>query len=353
MVAPGRNFSAGNQYRYGFNGKELVSELADDGNQYDYGFRIYNPKIGKFLSVDPLTQSYPWYTPYQFAGNMPINSIDLDGLESKVVIHWVDKVQGDGALKITKTKTSIDKTDSWQEVDPATKNPTGHVYAVTETYYYFFNDKKLYKGKDFLEEITPDRPKPSANYDYTQNVIAGKEADDKNYAGTLFNPLNWGKYANLLARDANAPDNAMTVENVNMGMLAFTAIVGASATAKSLLKAEGIAVEGPNAAAAARKPALETEDLISVFHKGELNGGVVSSSRTLSTGLERESVEALNRTGKVWEFKIPRLQLREWENKGLVTRFKDTDHVTGVVNDELRFSGQLASDLNKFIVKPR
>ena len=28
-----------------------------------------------------MTKSYPWYTPYQFAGNKPINSIDLDGLE--------------------------------------------------------------------------------------------------------------------------------------------------------------------------------------------------------------------------------------------------------------------------------
>lgn len=43
--------------------------------------RIYNPSIGKFLSVDPLFKGYPWYTPYQFAGNKPINCIDLDGLE--------------------------------------------------------------------------------------------------------------------------------------------------------------------------------------------------------------------------------------------------------------------------------
>lgn len=50
---------------------------------YDYGFRIYNPTIGKFLSVDPLARSYPWYTPYQFAGNKPIFAIDLDGLEEK------------------------------------------------------------------------------------------------------------------------------------------------------------------------------------------------------------------------------------------------------------------------------
>jgi len=48
---------------------------------YDYGFRIYNPAIARFLSVDPLTKSYPWYTPYQFAGNKPTWAIDLDGLE--------------------------------------------------------------------------------------------------------------------------------------------------------------------------------------------------------------------------------------------------------------------------------
>ena len=52
-------------------------------HSYDYGFRIYNPGIGKFLSVDPLTKSYPWYTPYQFAGNKPIWAVDLDGLEEK------------------------------------------------------------------------------------------------------------------------------------------------------------------------------------------------------------------------------------------------------------------------------
>lgn len=37
--------------------------------------------MARFLSVDPLFQSYPWYTPYQFAGNRTIDGIDLDGLE--------------------------------------------------------------------------------------------------------------------------------------------------------------------------------------------------------------------------------------------------------------------------------
>ncbi len=80
MMMPGRKFSASDSYRYGFNGKEQDHETTGT-TTYDYGYRIYNPALGKFLSVDPLTKDYPWYTPYQFAGNKPIQYIDLDGLE--------------------------------------------------------------------------------------------------------------------------------------------------------------------------------------------------------------------------------------------------------------------------------
>jgi RHS repeat-associated protein len=79
MEMPGRKLSGG--YRYGFNGKENDNEVKGEGNQQDYGMRIYDGRIGKFLSVDPLTLKYPFWTPYQFAGNMPIKYIDLDGLE--------------------------------------------------------------------------------------------------------------------------------------------------------------------------------------------------------------------------------------------------------------------------------
>jgi len=73
---PGRSFTSSN-YRYGFNGKENDPET----NTQDYGFRIYNPSLGKFLSVDPLTMEYPWFSPFQFAGNRPIDCIDLEGKE--------------------------------------------------------------------------------------------------------------------------------------------------------------------------------------------------------------------------------------------------------------------------------
>ena len=68
-------------YRFAFNGKEHDDEVSGEGNSYDYGFRIYNPRLGKFLSVDPLGSSYPWNSKYAYAENDVISSIDLDGLE--------------------------------------------------------------------------------------------------------------------------------------------------------------------------------------------------------------------------------------------------------------------------------
>ena len=81
MDMPGRTFSAAaSKYRYGFNGKEQDTDGEWGGlTHYDYGFRIYNPGIAKFLSVDPLASSFAHYSPYQFAGNSPIKYSDMQG----------------------------------------------------------------------------------------------------------------------------------------------------------------------------------------------------------------------------------------------------------------------------------
>ena len=93
MMQPGRGMSA-REYRYGFNGKENDNEIKGEGNQQDYGMRVYDPRAGKFLSVDPLTQKFPWYSTYQFAGNKPIIAIDLDGGEEEVVTIYSHPADG-------------------------------------------------------------------------------------------------------------------------------------------------------------------------------------------------------------------------------------------------------------------
>jgi RHS repeat-associated protein len=82
---PTLSYSA-KKYRFGFNGKEDDREW----HAQDYGFRLYTPREGRFIGVDPITAQYPWYTPYQFAGNKPIAAVDLDGLEEYDKYYWRD-----------------------------------------------------------------------------------------------------------------------------------------------------------------------------------------------------------------------------------------------------------------------
>lgn len=77
MLQPGRKFNTGSGYRYGFNGKERLAEITND--DHDFGARIYDGRIGRWLSVDPLQQKYPSLSPYNFSNNSPIFLVDPDG----------------------------------------------------------------------------------------------------------------------------------------------------------------------------------------------------------------------------------------------------------------------------------
>jgi RHS repeat-associated protein len=101
---PGRtapaNATLAGGYRFGFNGKEKDNNGELGLTNYDYGARIYNPGLGKFLSVDPLTVFFPWYTPFQFAGNTPIAAIDLDGEEPKVITQKAPNSSGKAGVTL-------------------------------------------------------------------------------------------------------------------------------------------------------------------------------------------------------------------------------------------------------------
>jgi RHS repeat-associated protein len=114
MQMPGRDTTFKSQYRYGFNGKEMDNETyGGQGNEYDYGFRIYNPRIGRFLSVDPLAKYYPQLNPYQFASDNPIEFVDMDGLEAalpKVIGNTWPKTQNLTSKQIEDNINSLNIT---------------------------------------------------------------------------------------------------------------------------------------------------------------------------------------------------------------------------------------------------
>ena len=78
MVMPGRNFNS-NSYNYGFGGHLKDDEFKGDGNSYDMGARLYDPRIGRTPTIDPMAYEYPGTSPYAYVLNTPISAIDPDG----------------------------------------------------------------------------------------------------------------------------------------------------------------------------------------------------------------------------------------------------------------------------------
>ena len=83
-MMPGRKYTQSGAYRYGFNGKEKAGEITSD--DYDFGARIYDGRIGRWLSVDPLVKKFPHMSPYIGMDDDPISKIDPDGQSTKSTI---------------------------------------------------------------------------------------------------------------------------------------------------------------------------------------------------------------------------------------------------------------------------
>jgi RHS repeat-associated protein len=99
------DISTENKYKY--NGKEMQDDFGLDW--YDYGARFYDPALGRWHVVDPLTYERTWVSPYNYTQNNPLNRIDPNG----ALDDWVEKTLEDGAKSVEwdENVTSADDTD--------------------------------------------------------------------------------------------------------------------------------------------------------------------------------------------------------------------------------------------------
>jgi hypothetical protein len=155
------------------------------GNQQDYGMRIYDPRLGRFLSVDPLTKSYPELTPYQFASNSPIVNIDLDGLEGLQYMEIVKMKDGStttkriveldlhAATSETSNRSHFKSTDlSRIETNLEREYNNGFIDAGGNTVEFRFNMKSFDADKISSEDYAKNLLKDRNNYDVPIDPIS-------------------------------------------------------------------------------------------------------------------------------------------------------------------------------------
>lgn len=113
MVMPNRNGAQNTSYRYGFQGQEKDDEIkGQPGNSINYNFRMHDPRVGRWLSLDPMASKYPDMSPYISFGNNPVLFVDLQGDTISVGSNqsksaWASK----GWLQLlTNDKLSVDES---------------------------------------------------------------------------------------------------------------------------------------------------------------------------------------------------------------------------------------------------
>lgn len=70
-------------YKYKYQGQERQDELGLNWDSFKW--RNYDYAIGRFISIDPLTEEYDTWSPYVFSGNRVIDARELEGLEPYVL----------------------------------------------------------------------------------------------------------------------------------------------------------------------------------------------------------------------------------------------------------------------------
>jgi len=197
MVMAGRDSSL-EKYRFGFNGKEIQAEIESSKSYLSFGDRIYNSRLGKWLSIDPLRMKYPDLSPYIFTADNPIKFIDYNGedfgvkvdntnktiivVENIYTTNWnAFKQAGEGAAQWNAKTTLVEGyTVSFQiTIKEPTTISNEDVIKNYPLVKFYRNNGNLKKGRmsDYRNKMIKADAVASASRDPIGNLFSGNEGD--------------------------------------------------------------------------------------------------------------------------------------------------------------------------------
>ena len=118
---------------------ESDDEVKGEGNSYDFGARIYDPRVGRWLSRDALADKYPDLSPYNFVANNPLVFIDPDG----------NRIVAPVMLKNQARKVLNDKISNLSKGTNTLFKPV--LRATSDGEIEFSSDKDMNRAKKFIK----------------------------------------------------------------------------------------------------------------------------------------------------------------------------------------------------------
>jgi len=217
-----------------------------------------------FVSVDPLTGKYPYYSPYHFAGNSPIKFIDLDGGEPKAANSTnseVKKMGGDAIFRLwaihgaysgtggdkayfahseTETKGNYVPVDNGKFLS----NSKGNNGVNTNSQFLLSNEQSFSSEKDLVNTLLgdfvwgngPENIVFPHNGKYSKSlsssIMVGETLAAWNNAGRSKSDFNW----------AMDPRGEVNVE-ANSGFISLEHFIGSAALKVTTQKDNSVLVE--------------------------------------------------------------------------------------------------------------
>jgi RHS repeat-associated protein len=127
-----------------------VNEIDGTGNSVDFGARMYDSRLGIFLSLDPLERRFAFKSNYSFASNTPISAIDREGTET----GYVNRTCADMELK------SFKANEAGKTVEEQRKDGAIGLAVVAAPFFALVEAEglcaTLYRAYSYLHGIPPE-----------------------------------------------------------------------------------------------------------------------------------------------------------------------------------------------------